>query len=163
MRNIKINRIMIAFFLTFMSIENLPAQIVVIVNSQNPVTSVSIDALEKIYTASVVQWESSYNGVKYITLADYKQKSEVVEKFFKTVTGLSHAKIRLEWIGKMLTGEIQQVPVKCSSEKDVIEFVASNTGGIGFVDASMINELPESVKVIKINSKNYTESDYPLM
>lgn len=154
---------MIVIFLTFMSIENLPAQIVVIVNSQNPVTSVSLNALERIYTANVIQWESPDGSVRYITLSEYKQKSNFVERFFKTVTGLSHAKIRLEWLGKMLTGEIQQVPKKCFSEKDVIEFVASNTGAIGFVDASMINKLPESVKVLKINDRNYAESDYPLM
>ncbi|MCH9030246.1 MAG: substrate-binding domain-containing protein [Bacteroidetes bacterium] len=154
---------MIVIFLTFMSIENLPAQIVVIVNSQNPVTSVSLNALERIYTANVVQWESSDGSVRYITLSDYKNKSDVVERFFKTVTGLSHSKIRLKWIGKMLTGEIQQVPKKCFSEKDVIEFVASNTGAIGFIDASMINKLPESVKLLKINDRNYAESDYPLM
>lgn len=154
---------MIVIFLTFMSIENLPAQIVVIVNSQNPVTSVSLNALERIYTANVVQWESSDGSVRYITLLEYKQKSNFVERFFKTITGLSHAKIRLTWLGKMLTGEIQQVPKKCFSEKDVIEFVASNTGAIGFVDASMINKLPESVKVLKINDRNHAESDYPLM
>ncbi len=153
---------MIVIFLAFISTNNLYTQIVVIVNSKNPVTSLTLEELERIYTANVVRWESVNDGEEYITLSDYKNKSDVVERFFKTVTGLSHLKIRLEWIGKMLTGEIQHVPNKSATEKDVIEFIASNKGAIGFVNASMINEFPESVKVLKINEKNYTESDYPL-
>lgn len=157
----KIYRIIYILILTFISINDLPAQIIVIVNMQNSISSLSLNELKEIYTADVVQWESVNGYGEYITLLDYKRKSEVADKYFMTVANLSHAKIRLEWIGKMLTGKIQRVPIKCSSENELIKCVPTNAGAIGFVDVLQINKLPHSVKIVKINNKNFTNTDYP--
>ena len=142
---------------------NLNSQIVVVVvNRDNPVKSFSMTELKRIYLGDITHWQLNNENNADIILIDYKHKSKIATKFYKKVTGFSHSRVRLEWIGKMLNGEIQKLPVNLDSDDEILEFVSKNRWCIGFVSSSSFDSLMTSVKPVQINGKNYNERDYPL-
>ena len=148
--------------LIVMSGRNLNAQIVVVVNRDNPAKSFSMTELKRIYLYEMTHWQSNGEDQAVIILIDYKHKSEIATKFYTKVTGYSHSRVRLEWIGKMLNGEIQRLPLKSDSEDKILEFVSKNQWFIGFVSSSNFDSLMTSIKSVQINGKNYNDRDYPL-
>ena len=148
--------------LFMMSGRNLNTKIVVVVNRDNPVMSFSMNELKRIYLGEITHWQSNDENNTVIVRIDYKYKSKIATKFYKKVTGLSHSRVRLEWIGKMLNGEIQSLPVNLDSDENILEFVSKNRWCIGFVSSSAFDSLMTSIKSVQINGKNYNDRDYPL-
>lgn len=142
--------------------ENLNTKIVVVVNRDNPVTSFSMIELKRIYVGEITQWRSNNENNAAIILIDYRHKSKIATKFYKKVTGFSHSRVRLKWIGKMLNGEIQRLPVNFDSDDDILEFISKNRWCIGFITSSSFDSLMTSIKSVQINGKNYNDRDYPL-
>ena len=162
MINLKKSLMLIFVGLIAMSGRNLNAQIVVIVNRDNPAKSISMTELKRIYLHEMTHWQSNGEDQAAIILIDYKHKSEIATKFYKKVTGFSHSRVRLEWIGKMLNGEIQRLPLNSDSDDKILEIVSKNQWFIGFVSSSSFDSLMTSIKTLQINGKNYNDRDYPL-
>jgi len=141
---------------------NLNAQIVVVVNRDNPVKSLGMTELKRIYLGEMTHWQLNDEDNAAIILIDYKHKSKIATKFYAKVTGYSHSRVRLEWIGKMLNGEIQRLPLNSDSDDKILEFVSKNQWFIGFVSFSSFDSLMTSIKSVQINGKNYNDRDYPL-
>lgn len=140
----------------------LNAQIVVVVNRDNPVMSIGMTELKRIYLSEITHWRSNDVNNATIILIDYRHKSKIATKFYTKLTGYSHSRVRLEWIGKMLNGEIQKLPVNFDSDDDILKFISKNRWCIGFVNSSSFDSLMTSLKSVQIDGKNYNDKDYPL-
>ena len=160
--NLKRSLVLVFVGLFMVSGRNLNSQIVVVVNRDNPVKSISMTELKRIYLGEITHWQSNDEDNAAIVLIDYKHKSKIATKFYKKVTGFSHSRVRLEWIGKMLNGEIQSLPVNLDSDTEILEIVSKNRWYIGFVSSSGFDSLMTSIKSVQINGKNYNNRDYPL-
>ena len=111
----------------------------IIVNKDTPINSISIDTLSQIYTGTKTKWD---NGDK-IFIALLKQGPSHTA-FTKDVVGISHKKLVGIWKKAIFTG-VGTPPSMVNSEMDMIAFVASTKGAIGYVSSSASNE---NVRVI---------------
>ena len=138
------------------------AQIAVVVNAENPTDSLSTVELRRIYLFETRAWRFDGKGEVKITVTDYNRKTVVLENFYRSVTGLTPSRVRLMWMGKLLNGALQTLPVALETEEDILRYVSENIGAIGFVQAEKLNPDQHSIKVIKIDGKDITDKVYPI-
>ena len=146
----------------FLCNASLQAQIVVVVNRDNPIDSLRLSELRQIYRAVESRWRYEQKKGVDIVLLDYKRKTKLVDSFYKQVVGLSRSRIRLMWVGKLLEGELNALPVTVASETEVLQHISQNTGAIGFVSTEGFNSSETLVKAVKIDGKDYKSKDYPI-
>ena len=140
----------------------LQAQIVVVVNRDNPIDSLRLSELRQIYRAVESRWEYEQQDRTDIMLLDYRRKSKLVDSFYKQVVGLSRMRIRLLWVGKLLEGELDVLPIAVASETEMLKRISQNTGAIGFVSLAQFNSSGTLVKSIKIDGKEFKNKEYPI-
>ena len=158
----KNNKFIIPFccLLLWLSSETLNAQVVVVMNIKSPTVSLSKEQLKRIYLLDVTSLKTGINSNENIIVVDLKRKTDTTGKFYQTIIGLSHARVRLGWLGKILNGEVQSLPVKLSSDADVLRYVSENIGAIGFVKIASLDSNTALVKTIKIDGKNFKHPSY---
>ena len=66
------------------------------------------------------------------------------------------------WMGKMMNGELQTLPVALDTGKHILSYVSTNVGAIGFVEAEILNTDLASIKVVTIDGKSITDKAYPI-
>jgi len=115
----------------------------IIVNADNPVSSLTRDQASKMFLKKTARWE---NGSPVLPV-DLSSKSEVREKFSREIHGRSVASIKNYWQQQIFSGRNTPPPEK-ASEAEVISYVKANPGAIGYVSASA--EVDE-VKTLEIN------------
>ena len=142
--------------------EGLYAQIAVVVNAKNPTDSLRIAQLTRIYLCQVTYWDFGDGRKEPVTLIDYRGHTKTVKEFYGTVTGLSQAKVRLAWMGKMLNGELQSLPVKLSSAQEVLSYVAKTPGAVAFIEVEKLDLDVHPIKIVKIDGKGIKNKAYPL-
>lgn len=140
-----------------LGIEKLHAQIAVVVNSNHHMESITMAELNRIFLGEITRWKN-----ENVTLIDHKYKSNTTKNFFNRVCGLSQSKVRLKWIGKMLNGDFQTLPVKLASDAEILKFVSETPGAIGFVDSESLDHITDLVKVLKIDGKAVNDPKYPM-
>ncbi len=113
--------------------------------------------LNRIFLGEITRWKK-----ENVTLIDHKYKSNTTKNFFNRVCGLSQSKVRLKWIGKMLNGDFQTLPVKLASDAEILKFVSETPGAIGFVDSESLDHITDLVKVLKIDGKAVNDPKYPM-
>lgn len=108
----------------------------VIVSSQNS-APLSKDQVEKIYTGKT----ASFPGGLPVAMAD---NAALRETFYKAVAGKSGDQARTHWAKLEFTGKAK-APTEVPNGKAVVEFVAKNPGGIGYVEKA---DVGAGVKVV---------------
>jgi ABC-type phosphate transport system substrate-binding protein len=116
---------------------------VVIVNASNDVSEVSQDLLARIFLRKVRTWR----GGRAAAPVDHSLASPLRSAFSRKVLGLSISEVRDFWMKQTLSGGDVAPPVR-SSERDVVDFVKGEPGGIGYVSAD--SALPSDVKAVKV-------------
>jgi len=81
--NLKKSLMLVFVGLFMVSGRNVNSQIVVIVNRDNPVKSITMTELKRIYLGEITHWESIGEDNAAIILIDYKHKSKLSTKFYK--------------------------------------------------------------------------------
>ena len=137
------------------------ARTAVIVNSENPVDSVSRKELKRIYKGDITRWDFASESKLLVGLTDYKGKLERAGTFYKQATGLSATRLRTHWFGMAFRGEMYELPRRVKSEAAMITYVADNPNSIGFVDHSSLDPLPAKIKILKIDSRGPNDQGYP--
>lgn len=120
------------------------ADIVFIVNAQNPVTQVSSDDIRNYYFKKKRRWPDD-TSVRFI---DRSPGTPLRDIFLKNYLHKSGSDNELYWIGqKLYTGD--SAPLKESTDEMTMQFVAAFKGAIGYVAAG--TDLGnKDVKVIKV-------------
>ena len=100
----------------------------VIVNTDNPVKEISRKELDKVFLKKVTKWE---NDVK-IKPINLNQESDVRESFSKDVHKKNVSAIKAYWQKQIFTGK-GVPPVEKSNDREIIDFVKSNPGAVGYI------------------------------
>lgn len=128
--------------LTFF-IQNAKADVVIIVNEKNPVSSISVSELEKFFMKKERKW-SNGDPVRFF---DYRDENDNRKNFLKTFIKKTSREIELYWIGeKIYTGNI--APIQISSDSMMTSMVSRFPGGIGYISSTY--RLPKTVKALTI-------------
>jgi len=131
MKNIKKYIFVICLLLLAGSGYAQQANIKIIANDNVDITSVSKDQLSRLFLKKTTKWD---NGVK-VTPVDLAGDSEVRQNFTQNIHKKSISAINAYWQKKIFTGK-GVPPVELQNDKEVIEFVSSTPGAIGYVSAS---------------------------
>lgn len=115
----------------------------VIVNANNPNDQLSKDEISQIFLKKVKQWS---DGTAVLPV-DLNADSLVRKSFCQQVHGRSVASIKSYWQRMIFSGREVPAPEK-ASESEVVEFVASNPGAIGYVRTS--SQIAGPVKVLRV-------------
>jgi ABC-type phosphate transport system substrate-binding protein len=103
----------------------------IIANDNVDIASVNKDQLSRLFLKKTTKWD---NGVK-VTPVDLAADSDVRQNFTQNIHKKSISAINAYWQKKIFTGK-GVPPVELQSDKEVIEFVSSTPGAIGYVSAS---------------------------
>ena len=114
----------------------------VIVNAKLTGQAVSRETLAQVYLGRVERWSDG----KAIAAVDQSTTSPVRAAFSQTVLGMSILAVRQHWTRSIATGRVP--PMARSTDDDVIAFVATRTGGVGYVSADAI--LPDTVRALVV-------------
>jgi ABC-type phosphate transport system substrate-binding protein len=113
---------------------NTNAEVVVIVNPENPTTSLTAAQVAALYLGNATTFPSGGP----VTLADQTGAAGIRGDFYQKATGRSVAQVRATWARIMFTGK-GTPPKELKSDADVKAFVAANPKAIGYVDASAVD------------------------
>jgi len=117
---------------------------VVVVNAANPTTSLKKDKASQMFLKRVVRWDDGRDVVP----VNLERSSPTREAFSRAVHGKSASAVESYWQQQIFGGKDAPPPVR-NSDADVLTFVRSNPGAIGFVSPSAT--LGSDVKAITIN------------
>lgn len=125
----------------------------VIVNKENPIESLSSEAVARIFRQEKQYWEEGEKIYFLMQEAGSVEKEIVLRKVFK----MDHEALKKFWLTKMFRGEIASFPKTLSSNAAVKRFVSRSPNSIGYIDAA---EVDDGVKVLPLDGKRPGESGY---
>jgi len=117
------------------------AELLVIVNSQNPVTRLNASELRPIFQTSKRKWD---NGA-LVEPVNLPEKSPQRQLFDKAVLGFDPDTALRYWIDRKVRGEARP-PKKMTTPAAVLAHVAGTPGGIGYIPAE--GSVGPGVKVV---------------
>ncbi|MBI3581481.1 MAG: hypothetical protein HY098_05310 [Nitrospinae bacterium] len=119
------------------------AELIVIVNKDNPATAFRAADLRRIYNGGKRMFE---NGV-VIQPANLASDNPLGKDFFISVLHIDAESYRLFWVRMIFSGK-GRPPVEFETEQEAIKFVAANKGGLAFVDSPNATDAVKTVKII---------------
>lgn len=134
--------------------------IVVIVNGANPVDSLSIGDLKKLFLSDRSKWDTGKSVAPVIVTAGAPERTA----FLKQVCAMSDADFGKYFMQAAFTGKSATPPKEVTSAASVKTFVASSPGGIGFLKAIDFhgNGSDGGVKALKIDGVDAGDPGYKL-
>ena len=115
----------------------------VIVNASNPVSSLPRDEVAKLFLKKTVSWGSG----KMVTPVELPPAAKAREAFARAVLNKSPAQVKSYWQQQIFSGRDVPPPVK-PTENDVVAFVRSNPGAIGYVSKGV--DIGRGVKALSV-------------
>jgi len=105
--------------------------IIIIVNPNLPIKTLPAYKLRKIFLGEVKLWKNKKKIVPVMS------KDRALSKaFLKKFIGKTPSQFRLFWINKVFVGE-GKTPFKLHGESQVVNFVKSTNGAIGYVSSNI--------------------------
>jgi ABC-type phosphate transport system substrate-binding protein len=114
----------------------------VIVHPSVPGASIERKVLSQVFLKTALRWSDK----RRIEPVDLTSTSPVRETFVGAVHGMSTAQVSSYWMKAIAAGTVP--PVTRANDQQVIEFVASRPGSVGYVSAG--TELPPTVKPLSL-------------
>ncbi len=138
--------------LLFISITLFPAftpvqdSIVVIVNNENPIASLTASEAKLFYLRKL---KSRWPGInKNIRPVDRKTKCSERSTFYETILKMDDKAVE-SYFAERQFQNAERVPDKMNSDGEVIDYVASEIGAIGYIKASSLTaDAKSKVKVV---------------
>lgn len=115
---------------THTNTEAVTSDFLVIVNPQNPTSTVSKSKVSQILLKKTSRWDDDTPAAP----VDLDSRSPIRETFSRDVHGRSVASIKSYWQRQIFSGK-SVPPPEVSTDADVVQFVANNPGAIGYVSA----------------------------
>ncbi|HTH54775.1 MAG TPA: hypothetical protein VL728_01935 [Cyclobacteriaceae bacterium] len=123
-----------------------PNDIVVIINKDNPASTLSLSEIKLFYLRKLKKRWPEIN--KNIRPVDRKSKCPEQDTFYSKVLGMSAVDVEQYFTNKQLQSA-ERPPDKFATDAEVINFVAEEAGAIGYVNSkSLTSEAKEKVKVV---------------
>lgn len=118
-------------FVFLLSPGALLADLVVVVNARSGVAAMSRNDVINLFFGRNRQF---FNGLEAMPV-DLDDKHPARAEFYRSLVGKDIAEINAYWSRQVFTGGAQALP-RVGSTEEVIRWVASRPGGIGFVELS---------------------------
>ncbi|MBI5197814.1 MAG: substrate-binding domain-containing protein [Nitrospirae bacterium] len=120
------------------------AEIYVVVNKKNPINKISTAQLAKIYKGTLLLWPDG----KRIAPVEVSETLPLAEEFSEKILKMGLEMKQKMWVHIIYSGQ-GAPPVHVKDETDILSFVASEPGAIGYVRKGTVPEpFVDSVKVI---------------
>lgn len=116
------------------------AGLVVVVNEQNPVSSLSSRQLIGLYMG---RYNSYPNGITAST-TDWPERSQEREMFYRKLVGKSAAQINAYWARLLFAGK-SEPPIIVATPKKLIDFVKENKNAIAYLNEA---DVVDGLKVV---------------
>ena len=121
-----------------------PAQeFTIIVNSANPVTTMSQEDLAKIFLKKTATWQSG----EPVAPVELPVSTKTREAFARAILGKSLPQVKSYWQQQIFSGRDVPPPEK-QTDADVVAFVRANANAIGYVAKG--KELGKGVKTLEV-------------
>src|SRR5437588_12605043 len=124
-------------------------------NRTNPVENLSFPELRRIFLGEQTHWS---NG-RRITLVMLEPGNSEGQAVLVQIYKMGEKDFNNYSLHGMFTGEIHAAPKALPSSAEVLKFVLTVPGAIGYVKAPDVND---SVKVVRVESRLPSEKDYLL-
>jgi ABC-type phosphate transport system substrate-binding protein len=147
----------LAFFLSTPPWARAGDAIVVIVNSSNPVASLSLGELKKLFLGDKDRWDTG----KYVAPVMIGPGAPERAAFLKIVCGMSDADMGKYFMQAAFAGRSVAPPKSVGSDEAVKSVVAGSPGAIGFVKASDFTA-GGGVKAVKVQGMAASEAGYKI-
>jgi diguanylate cyclase (GGDEF)-like protein/PAS domain S-box-containing protein len=118
--------------------------LVVVVNRQNPATTVSTAELRRLVLGERSRWPNGRRVVLALREPGAAERALVVRR----VCGMSEQAFRRHYLHGMFAGDLSDAPRELTSANGVIRFVYNVPGAIGFVRS---RDADSTVKIIAVN------------
>ena len=115
----------------------------VIVNAANPVASMQKTEVAKLFLKKTTAWESG----QAVSPVELPAAAKAREAFAHSVLNKSIAQVKSYWQQQIFSGRDVPPPEK-QTENDVVAFVRSNPGAIGYVSKGM--DIGRGVKALSV-------------
>ena len=115
----------------------------VIVNAANPVASMQKTEVAKLFLKKTTAWESG----QVVSPVELPAAAKAREAFAHSVLNKSIAQVKSYWQQQIFSGRDVPPPEK-QTENDVVAFVRSNPGAIGYVSKGM--DIGRGVKALSV-------------
>jgi ABC-type phosphate transport system substrate-binding protein len=107
-------------------------EVAVIAHKSVPAEAITRSQLLDVYSGDVKEWS---NGER-IVLADLDVRNVVTDAFYGFL-GKPPSRMKTIWMKNMLSGE-GDPPASFTSEQELLDWVASTPGAIGYVDRGLV-------------------------
>lgn len=135
--------IVIAVVFSLQARASFAETVAVIVNNGNPVNSLDLNKIRKIYTNNTLSWP---DGMP-IAIYDLSVHDPLRAVFSENVLGKAPSKVAEEWAHLKITNQAKNPPMPVKSQQLIIRRVAKEKGAIGYVSLSAVKDNSE-VKVV---------------
>lgn len=116
---------------------------VVIINAANPETEMEAGRVSKMFLKKIRRWPDDVP----VNPVDLNEKSPTRELFTETIHKKRVSAIKTFWQRMIFSGR-NVPPAELNTDEEVIQFVLSDPGAIGYVSSA--TELPDGVKGLEI-------------
>jgi hypothetical protein len=124
----------LVFLLLLLPAGPVSAELVVIVNARCGVAAMSRNEVINIFFGRNRQF---FNGIEAQPVDMFDSHPDRA-RFYDVLVGKSLADINAYWSRQIFSGRMQLLPKKASAD-EVIKWVLSHPGGIGFIDLSKVD------------------------
>ncbi len=131
------------------------ADIAVVVNSDTPVSDLSLSEVRKVLLGERQYWSSKL-PVTLLIRAPVARERDVV---LRVIYQMSEAQFKQYWVAKIFRAEAASPPKIVYSNDIQYDLVTAIPGAIAFVDARAVRA---GVKVLRVDGHLPGEKDYPL-
>jgi ABC-type phosphate transport system substrate-binding protein len=132
--------------------------IVVVVNNANPITSLSMGDLRKLFLADRSRWDTGKSVAPVMVAPGAPERMA----FLKAVCGMNDADFKKYFVQAAFEGKDVTPPKEVSSAHDVKSVVAGSPGAIGFVRAADFSESDSGIKAVKVEGAAASDAGYKL-
>src|SRR4029077_9473979 len=129
--------------------------IAVVVNSETPVTDLSLADVRKVLLGERQYWNSKLPVVLLIRAPVARERDVVLRVIYQ----MSEAQFKQYWVAKIFRAEIASPPKIVYSNDLQADLVTAMPGAIAFVDARNVRS---GLKVLRVDGHLPGERDYPL-
>ena len=136
----KLKSSLIVFLLIWATSLSANADIAIIVNPENSITSIELEDLQEIYLGRTKRF---HNGDVAMPI-DHKLGESVRESFNEKILGRTSKQVKAYWAQLVFTGR-GWPPIQMLDDASIKAAVAKDPSAIGYIDASLVDD---TVKVV---------------
>ncbi len=129
--------------------------VAVIVNVHNPLTSISMSDLYKVFSGEKQSWSASMPVFVVVRAPQARERDVLLNRLLK----MSESEYKQYWVKKVYSGSVPREPLAVFSNGIELEAVRTELGGIALISS---RDVHDGVKVLKINGREPGTPGYPL-